>query len=424
MKEEPSQVLLETVLQAYGEDGILILQRMRAELEMKRRKKILEDHPYQPTYNKKSDRWYTRFNSNGKIVQRSRKTLPELEDCIVAYYDNHSSIENPSPQKVYTFTKAHDRWMEAQKDYGKDSNSIRHYETDWNRFFDGTEFAKKELIKITSRDIEVFVINTIKKLNLKRRAADSLYTYINGVFYNAVMDKKIAPGDNPCTLVDKKKFAKFINTDEKTAEERTLSPEELSNLINKVNEDICRRPTYIYPYGVQLAILTGMRVGEIAGLRWKHILDKYIKVCESEKYDVVEKNYYQSTTKTGKIRYVPITDHILEFLDKMKNLQETYGITEDFILSFADGKLRCKNLTAYMNHKCEQLKFDSHKSIHSIRRTFNSYLRYNGASAIEAGDLIGNTPRVNDTHYTYDVQDAEIKKKYMESAEAMMIQHQ
>ena len=419
-KETPLSSLEQELLKAYGENGIIVLQRIQSELNMAKRKKIIDQHPYQPTYNEKKRRWYTRFDLDGKIVQRSRKTLQEIEDLIISFYED-GYIEEP---QVYTFTLAHDRWLKLQEEYGKTNNSLRRYETDWNRFFADSDFRKMDINEISTRDIEIFMISAIKKFDLKRRGADCLYSCINGVFYEAVMDRKIKPENNPCIYVDKKKFVKFYNTDEKTAEERTVSQEEIAKLIDKVSEDINRKPSYIYPYGVQLALLTGMRVGEIAGLRWRHIRDGIIKVCESEKYDVVKREYHQSVTKTGKIRYVPITNQIQEFLDKMEQLQKEYGIVDDFVLSFGNGKLRCKNLTAYMNHKCEQLKFDSHKSIHAIRRTFNSYLRYNGASAMEAGDLIGNTPRVNDNHYTYDIQNADVKRKYMEDAGARMVQHQ
>ena len=400
----------------------LDLQCIRQQLEMIKRRNIIEKHPYKPTYNEKKKRWFTRFEKDGKLIQRNRKTKEEIEDCIYEFYTNPQDDE-PKEDLYTTFSQAHDMWIEAQKEYGKSNNSIRRYETDWTRFFSGTKFEKMDVTKITAKDIEIFMIENIKKYNLKRRGGDGLYACISGVFYNLAMEKVINLADNPCNLVDKKRFNKFYNTDEKTIEERTISQSDLLKLIQQISMDIERRPNYIYPYGVQLALLTGMRVGEIAGLRWSHVYNDYIKVCESEKYDVLERRYYQSKTKTGKIRSVPITSHLREFLNKMADLQQQYGITEDFVLSFGDGKIRCKNLTAYMNHKCEQLCFDSNKSIHAIRRTFNSYLRFDGLTAVEAGSLIGNTPKVNDAHYTYDIQDIDKKKKFMENAEQRMVVH-
>lgn len=384
---------------------------------MSKKSQILKKHPYAITFNEKNERWYTRFNSGDKIIQRNRKTRQELEECIIEFYTNGL----PSQEDIYTFSDAHDRWMEAQKEYGKSNNSIRRYESDWRRFFANTDFAAKDIKVITPKDIEVFMIDNIRKFNLKRRGSDGLYSCINGVFYNAVMDKIIPKDENPCIFVDKKKFVRFYNTEDKTLEERTLSREELDVLIERVDADINNNETYIYPYGVKLSLLTGMRVGEIAGLRWSHVRNNSIVICESEKYDVVEKRYLQDRTKNSKIRSIPITDHLRQFLDMMKSLQNKYGMVEDFVLSFNNQKLRCKNLTAYMNHKSEQIKFENHKSIYHIRRTFNSYLRIDGASATEAGGILGNTPKVNDMHYTYDIQDMERKMSYVSNAEQKMV---
>ena len=407
----------EELLQSIIQSDKLDSQCMQLIVEMNEVTKILKRHPYELTYNKKKDRWYTRFDDNGKIIQKNRKTKRELEDCIVEFYRK----EEPKKPDGISFTKAHDIWLETQKAYGRSNNSIRRYETDWFRFFEPSDFKNRNIETITAKDIEIFMIENIRKFNLKRRGSDGLYACISGVFYNAVMDRLISPDKNPCLYVDKKKFVKFYNTDEKTIEQRTVSPEEISLLICQINADIERRESYIYPYGIQLALLTGMRVGEIAGLRWAHVYDLYIKICESEKYDVVERVYIQSKTKNSKTRTIPITSQLREFLDKMRDLQSKYGCVEDYILSFADQKLRCKNLTAYMNHKSEQIKFKDHKSIHAIRRTFNSYLRLDGVSAVEAGNLIGNTPKVNDIHYTYDIQENDRKKAYMEKAEKRMI---
>ena len=74
-----------------------------------------------------------------------------------------------------------------------------------------------------------------------------------------------------------------------------------------------------------------------------------------------------------------------------------------------------------MSIKSRQLGFKNSKSIHSIRRTLNSYLREDGASAAIAGSVIGNTPEVNDNHYTYDVGDMLSKQRLVESATSKIL---
>lgn len=409
------------LLQYALQNGMIDLQCLQKQVEMDKRIKILELHPYGVTFNEKKRRWYTRFKVDGEVVQRNRIKKEELEDLIVDFYNNGETFRKEVIYEKYSFAQAHDRWLEMQYEYGKDENTIYKYESDWRRFFAGTEFEKKDIVLITPQDIETFMINQIKTFNLKRQAGVTLYGYISGVFYNAVMDKKISKDDNPCDLVDKKKFVKFYNKDKKKPEDRVISIVETEQLLNKIHNEIKERPSSLYPYGVQLSLLTGMRVGEICGLRWENVLDDRIVICESEKYNQSTKRYYQSDTKTDKERTLPITDDLRKFFKTMKSLQTKYGSDKDFVISTANGKLHTRNLSDYMIKSSKKLGFNVSKGIHTIRRTFNSYMRQSGISAVMAGSIIGNTAEVNNNHYTYDICDMKTKKELVSKIEDKMI---
>lgn len=368
---------------------------------MSKRQEILDAHPYKITYNKKRKRWYTRFKGDDGMVQRNRPTKKKLEDLIVEFYKNGESFE-PRINR-YTFITAHDRWLEVQEEYGKEPNTIYKYTNDWNRFFRGTEFSKMELDKITPHDIEAFMISTIKEKNLKKQTGIDLYGYIKGVFYTAVMERRIPKSDNPCELVDVKKFKRFYNRDTKTQAERVLSKEEIERLVQRLNKDVTERPTCLSPYGVRLSLLTGMRSGEICGLRWGNVMPDGILICEAEKYNQMTKEYYLSGTKTSKDRTMPMTEGLKEFFNDMRKLQEKYGVTDDFVISTSLGKLHTRNLSDYMIKASKKLNFGVSKNIHAIRRTFNSHMRSKGTSALMAGSIIGNTAEVNNAHYTYDI---------------------
>lgn len=49
------------------------------------------------------------------------------------------------------------------------------------------------------------------------------------------------------------------------------------------------------------------------------------------------------------------------------------------------------------------------KSIHSIRRTFNSQMRCSGVSSTVAAAILGHSERVNENNYTYDVTQMQYK---------------
>lgn len=411
------------LLQYAIDNGIIDLQNVQQQIEMKKRQKILNAHPYDIVYNEKRGRWFTRFKVDGVLTQRHRGSREELESLIVEFYLNGEKFDDSKSdeENAIPFQKAHDRWEQVQEEYGKEPNTLYRYHSDWNRFFLGTEFAKKNILTMTSYDIESFMINTIKEKRLKRQAGIDLFGYIKGVFYTAVIDRVIPKDENPCDLVDKKRFRKYYNRDKKSIDERTLSISEIQKLVERLNKDVTERPTCLSPYGVRLALLTGMRSGEICGLRWSHISDCDILICESEKYNQRTKTYYNSDTKTEKDRTMPITKELKDFFDDMKKLQERYGRTEDFVISVGKKKLHTRNLSDYMIKASKKLGFNVSKNIHAIRRTFNSYLRQDGTSAILAGSIIGNTAAVNDKHYTYDICDLDTKHKLVTGVEDKML---
>ena len=407
------------ILQYAIDNGIINLQYIQQQIDMDKRKKILESHPYKIVYNNKKGRWYTRFKSDNGVIQRNRASKDELEDLIVMFYENGESFVQKD--SIYTFSQAHDRWLEVQKEYGKSPNTIYKYESDWRRFFMDTHFNNMNILTMTPHDIEAFMINTITTMSLKKQAGVDLFVYINGVFYSAVMDRRIPKDENPCDLVDKKRFDRFYNKEKKSHAQRVLSFSEIEKLINRLNYDVSERPTSLSPYGVRLSLLTGMRSGEICGLRWSNVTDTSIIICESEKYNQLTREYYISGTKTEKDRTMPITEGLQLFLNDMKKLQEQYGITDDFVISTSIGKLHTRNLSDYMVKASKKLGFDISKNIHSIRRTFNSYLREGGTSALLAGSIIGNTAEVNENYYTYDICDMDTKYRLVTDVENKLL---
>ena len=63
-----------------------------------------------------------------------------------------------------------------------------------------------------------------------------------------------------------------------------------------------KRPYYMPSYAIELCVLTGMRVGEVAPLEWSDITSDFIKVEKSKKLNRRTKTYFIDTSKTGKKR--------------------------------------------------------------------------------------------------------------------------
>lgn len=79
-----------------------------------------------------------------------------------------------------------------------------------------------------------------------------------------------------------------------------------------------------------------------------------------------------------------------------------YGYLTEFVFSDKNGRIHAPLISSCLKNKCRQLGI-SERGIHAFRKTFNSKLRCNGVSSIEAASLLGHSKEVNKNYYTFDV---------------------
>lgn len=113
-----------------------------------------------------------------------------------------------------------------------------------------------------------------------------------------------------------KDFYKFCAEKERSREKTIISDDRWQLINEQIEKDKQNNPSYLPVYAVQLAMLTGFRVGELAALRWDSITDDYIIVDKSEKYNRKTREYYIDKTKNKKIREYPITPEIRQLLNE------------------------------------------------------------------------------------------------------------
>lgn len=177
--------------------------------------------------------------------------------------------------------------------------------------------------------------------------------------------------DSPMRKVKKPKEprgrVRFLSEDE------TINGEVISGERTKLLK-ACKESsnTYLYPV-VVLALSTGMRQGEIMGLKW---LDVELHQGRITLYE----------TKNGEIRVVPLAGHALELL---KEHAKVRSINSSLLFP---GKtkgdkpmdLRSPWLSALKTAEIEDFRF------HDLRHSAASYLAMNGASLTEIADVLGH----------------------------------
>lgn len=413
MKLLPNFVQFNRELLNYAvQNGIINLSYVQDMIEMKKRKDILKQHPYK-IWEGNDGNWYTYvLDEDGKRLKKKRTSQSKIEDFLIEYYTEIERKEKRKDEEnkksEYQFKSYFDLWVKKQISYGVSNNTVSKYESDYKRFFKDTNFETMDIREITEEDITSCIVSNIKKHNLKEKAGKALLGYISGVFHSARIKRKI--NENPCEYVDKKIFFKFYNKEVTPQEKRIVSNKEAKELLAIIKRDHIDKPEYIPSYAVELAMFTGMRAGELAGLRWNRILydKKIIVIDSSEKYDRATKQYYIDETKTHKIRYFPLTNILIDFFKNLRRVQMEYGYMTEFVFSNENGRVHCRVISNCMRNKCIQLGIDV-KSISAIRRTVNSKLKCMGVSSPVAASIMGHTEEVNESNYTYDITGMDYK---------------
>lgn len=397
-----------SILKQAVESKMIDLAYLQEQMDMLKKQELLKLHTYKISYDEKRKYWYTYFRDPEKgRIKRKNVKKEELEKVIIQHYqENNEKMQ----QQEYSFKSWWKIWRETQMSYGVSNNTLSKYDADYKRFLQGKEFENKDIRKITEEDVKVFMVTTIKEKNLKEKAARGLWGYIMGVFKIAKIRHAIQ--EDPCTYVDSRMFKKLYNKNQKPVEQRILNDDELLLLKNRLMKDHEREPLYMQSYAVELAIFTGMRVGELAALKWENVLfhDEMIIISESEKYDRFTKEYYISRTKTDKIRHYPMTDEIELFLKNLMKIQVQNDILGEYVFSNENGRISAPSISDCMRFRCKQIGISA-RGIHALRRTLNSKLRCSGVSATVAASLLGHSEEVNQTNYTYDITGMDYKKE-------------
>lgn len=295
------------------------------------------------------------------------------------------------PPERATFSRKTDarRWAEStesairEKRYFKQSKARKHtlsqvldrYEKEiLPRFSDESrkphiEFWRKRLGAYTLADLESDVIND-EKLRLVNEPTHQSDTRSPSTVnrYLATLSHALSVARKEWQWMDHNPFKGVSKFSEPRERIRFLSDEERAALL-----DSCKasRSPYLYPI-VLLALSTGMRQGEITGLRWKDI-------------DLVRGAATIKNTKNSESRFVPLVGTALA---ELKRLSKIRRIETSLVFAGKNGEspvnIREAWASALERAGIEDFRF------HDLRHTAASYLAMNGASASEIAAVLGH----------------------------------
>lgn len=395
------------------DNNLLDMQAILQMAEEAKKKQYLDNHP-NSIWQGKNGYWYTYFPDDDKKRRLcKRRTKQALINEIIKFW--HDKAENT----IITFADVYKSWR-AIEDQMVSCNTAAKYHSQYKRYFDDTDFAKMDIRSIDDDTIRIFMRTRIAELTLCKSACQRMYQSIDNTFLYAAKKKLIF--HNPMQLLRCKDFYTYCTNHKKATEKQVFSDIELKILLNQLQEDHRLKPNYIPSYAVECAVFTGMRIGEIAALRWDDInfRDNYIYIHCSEKSSPDKKTFWIDDTKNGIERQFPLSQETRKLFLTVKQIAFQYGYLCEWVFADDHGRIHTPKISSCLKSKCRQVKI-APRGIYALRKTLNSQLKCNGVPTTIAAALLGHTVDVNNKYYTYDISDMMEKTNIISQVNAKIV---
>ena len=354
--------------------------------------------------------YYRWTGKDGKRHAVYAKTLEELREK-EAQIANDQFIGIKAEARNVTINEMFDLWCQIKR--GLKNNTFENYKYMYN-LFARPNFGKSRISTLKKSDVKRFYIQLADDRGLQASTIDSVHTVLHQVLQMAVDDNFIRNNPSDGVLKELKQSRTFNNE-----KRRALTQPEQILLLDYLK----RHHTYNHWYPIFAVMIgTGLRIGEVAGLRWCDIdLDEGIIDVNHTLvyYDHRDENHKKgcyfniNTPKTpNSNRQVPMLDFVKEAFLMEKENQQAIGLQckvvidgyTDFIFLNRDGGtfyhgslnktirriIRDCNLEVLEKGEEEPVLLP-HFSCHSLRHTFTTRMCEAGVNVKVIQDTLGHS---------------------------------
>ena len=255
-----------------------------------------------------------------------------------------------------------------------------------------------QLHAVTNKDIQR-LINKLSDEDYAYSTIRKVYIYCNNIFDLARKRHDIK--DNPCDLVNLPK-----------AKEKPMSDivyyneDDIAKIKNVALEQYSNKK-YIYRYGwaIILMLYTGLRAGEVCGLKWSRV-DLNAQTLYVDNNVSIVKDRREGSTKRNKLvegspksysseRKIPLANMAIEALNYFASIR-----VNDYVVTKQSGQLLDHHVldrTFYqiIDKACPDKKY----GVHALRHTFASMLFKKGVDVKTVSEILGH----KDTSITYNI---------------------
>ena len=354
--------------------------------------------------------YYRWTGKDGKRHAVYAKTLEELREK-EAQIANDQFIGIKAEARNVTINEMFDLWCQIKR--GLKNNTFENYKYMYN-LFARPNFGKSRISTLKKSDVKRFYIQLADDRGLQASTIDSVHTVLHQVLQMAVDDNFIRNNPSDGVLKELKQSRTFNNE-----KRRALTQPEQNLLLDYLK----RHHTYNHWYPIFAVMIgTGLRLGEVAGLRWcdidleEGIIDVNHTLVYYDHRDENHKKgcYFNiNTPKTpNSNRQVPMLDFVKEAFLMEKENHQAIGLQckvvidgyTDFIFLNRDGGtfyhgslnktirriIRDCNLEVLEKGEEEPVLLP-HFSCHSLRHTFTTRMCEAGVNVKVIQDTLGHS---------------------------------
>ena len=391
---------------------------------------VLKKGEYQRSNGTYAYRWTDEKGKRHEVYAKSLDDLRAKEKEI-----NKDSNEGIKAEARYTIiNEVYDLWEELKR--GLKDNTFENYKYMYNTFV-RPSFGKKRITTLKKSDVKKFYNYLVDERCLSASTIDNIHTVLHQVLEVAVEDNYIRTNPSNKVLKELKQSHVF-----KTEKKRGLTMPEQQLFLNYLRNN----QTYFHWYPIFAVMLgTGMRVGEVTGLRWSDIdLEKgiidvnhtLVYYCHRQEAALngCYFNVHTPKTEAGN-RRIPMIASVKEAFLIEKAAQEESGLKctavidgySNFIFVNRNGKTQHqgtlnKALRRIIRDCNDEILLTEdnptvllpHFTCHSLRHTFSTRMCEAGINVKVIQDTLGHQD-ISTTMNIYTDATKEMKKEEFEN---------
>lgn len=350
-------------------NGSIDINTIQTDYDMSERKRYLAMHNYK-IWQGKDGGFYTYlpdkdFEKERRLIRKSNQKT--IEDVVVNYYKEKD--KEPNIHDVFY------SWLDEKLELKEICNgTYDRYESDYERFIKDTEFEKLKLSEVSEEILEMFIRKSIAQKELTVKGYSKLRTIIMGMFKYAKR-KKYTQMSISTFFKDLDISSRAFVKNYKPKESQVFMEDEIPLLIKWLKE----HPT-VENLGVLLVFQTGIREGELSGLKYSDVSGKKLKIQRQEiKYKDRENNkrvheIVEYTKTDAGLREILLTDKALETIRGIRKLNPF----NEYMMQVGSKKIWTNTFNDRLYDACDGCGIPR-RSMHKIRKTYGTTLIDSGA---------------------------------------------